>query len=243
MVDYYKVLDVPRTATTLEIKKAYRKLALKWHPDKNLERKDEAERKFKEISEAYEVLSDERKKKRYDLHGKEVLGGTVRTRYKHHHHHHRHPPPTTSAFTEDFGPGFTFSFRDPEDVFREFFGNDFSMNFFDTIFTPARRTPSSPVNYNPRADWTPGVYRYPGFDLSFAPFPDISRTGYGNFNRIFREPPQKPGVRKTTTSTRFANGKKIETRRIIENGVETVTVHEDGVLKSKSINGVPQGLF
>lgn len=58
MVDYYKVLEVNKNATTADIKKAYRKLALKWHPDKNPENQDEANRKFKEISEAYEVLSD-----------------------------------------------------------------------------------------------------------------------------------------------------------------------------------------
>lgn len=63
MVDYYKILDVNRSATPADIKKSYRKLALKWHPDKNPNNADEATRKFKEISEAYEVLSDEKKRK------------------------------------------------------------------------------------------------------------------------------------------------------------------------------------
>lgn len=58
MVDYYKVLEVNKNSTTADIKKAYRKLALKWHPDKNPDNQDESNRKFKEISEAYEVLSD-----------------------------------------------------------------------------------------------------------------------------------------------------------------------------------------
>lgn len=58
MVDYYRVLEVTRTASDGEIKKAYRKLALKWHPDKNPSNLDESNRKFREISEAYEVLSD-----------------------------------------------------------------------------------------------------------------------------------------------------------------------------------------
>ena len=55
---YYETLELKKTATDADIKKAYRKLALKWHPDKNPENKVEAEVRFKEISEAYEVLSD-----------------------------------------------------------------------------------------------------------------------------------------------------------------------------------------
>jgi curved DNA-binding protein len=64
--DYYKTLGVAKTASTKEIKSAYRKLARQWHPDVNPTRKKEAEEKFKEISEAYEVLSDPSKRKTYD---------------------------------------------------------------------------------------------------------------------------------------------------------------------------------
>ena len=65
--DYYKTLGVPKGASTDDIKKAYRKLARQYHPDVN--KKSDAEKKFKEINEAHEVLSDPEKRKRYDTVG------------------------------------------------------------------------------------------------------------------------------------------------------------------------------
>ena len=72
--DYYEVLGVSKNASDDEIKKAYRKLAVKYHPDKNPGSK-EAEEKFKEISEAHEVLSDKQKRARYDQFGHAGVGG------------------------------------------------------------------------------------------------------------------------------------------------------------------------
>ena len=72
--DYYEVLSVGREATAEEIKRSYRRLALKYHPDKNPDDK-EAEHKFKECAEAYEVLSDAEKRQRYDRYGHEGLRG------------------------------------------------------------------------------------------------------------------------------------------------------------------------
>lgn len=82
--NYYKILGVPRTATSKEIKTAYRKLALQWHPDKISDDsiKEEAEKKFQDIGEAYEVLSDDELRAKYDR-GEEVFenqgGGGHRT--------------------------------------------------------------------------------------------------------------------------------------------------------------------
>ncbi|KAK6152522.1 hypothetical protein DH2020_015157 [Rehmannia glutinosa] len=84
-VDYYKILQVDRSAKDDDLKKAYRKLAMKWHPDKNPNNKKEAEAKFKQISEAYDVLSDPQKRAVYDQYGEEGLMGQV-------------PPPGAGGF-------------------------------------------------------------------------------------------------------------------------------------------------
>eukprot|EP00316_Scyphosphaera_apsteinii_P004568 CAMPEP_0119317806 /NCGR_PEP_ID=MMETSP1333-20130426/44407_1 /TAXON_ID=418940 /ORGANISM="Scyphosphaera apsteinii, Strain RCC1455" /LENGTH=495 /DNA_ID=CAMNT_0007323857 /DNA_START=80 /DNA_END=1567 /DNA_ORIENTATION=- len=73
--DYYKILGVPRNANTKDIKKAFRKLSVQWHPDKNPDNKEEAEEKFKSIANAYSVLSDDEKRKVYDQFGEEGLKG------------------------------------------------------------------------------------------------------------------------------------------------------------------------
>ena len=71
--DYYKVLGVEKSSSNDEIKKAYRKLALKYHPDRNPSDKKRAEEKFKDISEAYAVLSDPEKRKQYDEFGTDAF--------------------------------------------------------------------------------------------------------------------------------------------------------------------------
>lgn len=70
--DYYEILEIPRTSDKESIKKAYRRLALKYHPDRNQDNK-EAENKFKQINEAYQVLSDDEKRSIYDKYGKSGL--------------------------------------------------------------------------------------------------------------------------------------------------------------------------
>ncbi|OBZ72501.1 DnaJ subfamily B member 4 [Grifola frondosa] len=133
--DYYTLLGVDKNANDDEIKKAYKKMALKWHPDRN-SGSEEASKKFKEISEAFEVLSDKQKRTIYDQFGEEGLkGGGV-------------PPPGAGGpggggfsgyggfpggaqtFTFTSGPGGSFgtggrggfSPTDPNKIFEQFFG-------------------------------------------------------------------------------------------------------------------------
>src|SRR5438552_3579683 len=73
--DYYEILGVTRTASADEIKRAYRRMAMKYHPDRADGDKSQAELKFKECAEAYEVLSDDNKRRRYDQFGHQGVQG------------------------------------------------------------------------------------------------------------------------------------------------------------------------
>ncbi|KAH7864967.1 hypothetical protein Vadar_000450 [Vaccinium darrowii] len=108
--DYYKILQVDRNSSDDDLKKAYRKLAMKWHPDKNPNNKKESEAKFKQISEAYDVLSDPQKRAIYDQYGEEGLKGQVP------------PPPPDAGGGGGGGASFRFHPRSADDIFSEFFG-------------------------------------------------------------------------------------------------------------------------
>ncbi len=132
--DYYDVLGVSKGASPDEIKKAYRKQALEWHPDKHKDGKEAAERRFKEINEAYQILSDPQKKAAYDQFGHSAFApgggfgpsagsgqggpfGQQTGRYG----------PFTYTYTTTGGPsassGFSgFDFGDPFEIFEQFFG-------------------------------------------------------------------------------------------------------------------------
>src|SRR3954464_15373150 len=97
MADYYAVLEVARTASDEEVKKSYRKLAMTYHPDRNNGAKD-AEEKFKEITEAYDVLRDPQKRAAFDRYGEAGLRGSGGAGF-----HHVDLSEALGIFMRDFG--------------------------------------------------------------------------------------------------------------------------------------------
>ncbi|XP_006893551.1 PREDICTED: dnaJ homolog subfamily B member 3 [Elephantulus edwardii] len=240
MVDYYEVLGVPLRASQEAIRKAYRKLALKWHPDKNPENKEEAERRFKQVAEAYEVLSDAKKREVYDRWGQTRTGGGggcgggCGGGGRH--------------FEDPFD--YVFTFRDPSEVFREFFGgrdhfsSDFCAGPFEGIFGCRR---SSRRGRNRRSSSLFSTFsEIPGFGGGFPTY-DAGPTSFGSMDgggrfsfSVSCGSGRTCNFKSVSTSTEILNGKKVTTKRILENGQERVEVEEDGKLKSLIINGREQ---
>lgn len=130
--DYYEVLGISKGVSADEIKKAYRKKALEWHPDKHSGDKTEAEKKFKEINEAYQVLSDPKKKQAYDQFGHSAFGpggaagrGATGNPFGGPSAGSGFGGPFTYTYTTRNNPsggGQAFDFGDPFDIFEQFFG-------------------------------------------------------------------------------------------------------------------------
>nr|KAG5697332.1 hypothetical protein BaRGS_004998 [Batillaria attramentaria] len=165
----------------------------------------------------------EKKREVYDRYGKDAVHG--------------------ASMEDDFAGGghvhhgnFHFHFRSPEEIFRDFFGTDdpFSRifgggmqtgNMFEQSFTGF---PSSSDGF---------------FSSSFFSADPFSSQGFAQFSSTsFGGPTGGGNFRSTSTSTKYVNGKKVVTKKVVENGVETVMVEEDGVLKSRMVNGVQQAL-
>lgn len=138
--DYYEILGVSRSATADDLKKAYRKQALEWHPDRN--KSPEAEGRFKEINEAYEVLSNSQKRQTYDQYGHSAFHAGASGRSS-------QGPSNYSYYSTGSNPfeNFNFgNFSDPFDIFAEFFGGG----------SPFSRQPQKP-HYSLKVDFMEAI--------------------------------------------------------------------------------------
>lgn len=224
--DYYEVLGVPRGSSDADIKKAYRKLALKWHPDKNPENPEEASIQFKKISEAYDVLSDPKKKDVYDRYGKEGLQG--------------------GGGGGDFGDhghfaGHGFHFRTADDIFKEFFGGQDPFAQFERMGSRGH----TPHGFGMQMG---GMFDDPFFSSGFggfgggSSFQSFGNMGGGSFSMSTSSSMGggMGGFSSSSTSTTIRNGKKITTKKVIQNGRETTTIEEDGRVVSHVVDGQEQ---
>ncbi|XP_045403614.1 sterile alpha motif domain-containing protein 13 isoform X1 [Lemur catta] len=193
MVNYYKVLGVPQNASSFDIKKAYHQLALQVHPDKNPENKEAAEEKFKQVAEAYAVLSDAKKRNDYDKsrgnHTKRENRRDGRDKkhleeewcFERPHHSFQDVLEDEDLFSGDY---FSIGHRDRD--------RRFCYSIFDV--TPILDTGFSTfVSLGSRSS--------PPTSETFVPF--VS-SGMGNFRLV-------------TTCSQIVNGKQIVTKKVIEN--------------------------
>jgi DnaJ-class molecular chaperone len=186
--DYYKILGLSRGAATEDdVKKAYRKMALKYHPDKN--KSAGAEEKFKEIAEAYEVLSDPKKRQVYDQYGEEGLKGGLGNNNN------------TNNMGSQNNTSFTYTFHgDPKATFAEFFGtnNPFAETFFNMHTAAAAGGPAGGGLFTENLD--------SGMDSMDDPFAFSSLGGGLGFGH---SPRGRPSARIHSTLVRAKKSPKI----------------------------------
>eukprot|EP00484_Ammonia_sp_Unknown_P017207 CAMPEP_0197029508 /NCGR_PEP_ID=MMETSP1384-20130603/8940_1 /TAXON_ID=29189 /ORGANISM="Ammonia sp." /LENGTH=255 /DNA_ID=CAMNT_0042458687 /DNA_START=100 /DNA_END=867 /DNA_ORIENTATION=- len=220
--DYYAILGVDKDADEKTIKKAYRKLAMKWHPDRNPDNTQEAEAKFKEIGQAYEVLSDPKKRKAYDHGG------------------------IDEVFT-DFGDIFdhfsAFDIFANDPFFQSFgfggFGNGFHQNQNQNNHTQNQHR--NHMNHNMFGG---SLFGADPFESMFASgFGGGGNDGFTSFtSSSFGGGGNGANVMSQSISTSIVNGKKITTKTMQKNGQTIVEKYENDQLVQKMINGQEQSL-
>lgn len=214
MQNYYELLGVPNNAAKSEVKRAYRRLALRWHPDKNPTNLLEASKRFKEICEAYEILFDDRKRRIYDD-----------ERYRRAFNHNKSNSTSSVNSHQSSVNSFNrFSFKPPHEIFREEFGDE-SPKYYESM--------DPPMNYCT-------CYHGPN-DMPHRNFMAFMRDPFTNMKINF---PEQPEVKKASAgeprdiivTTKIVDGRKIVTKKFRDNNGETILLYENGKLISKTFN-------
>jgi len=219
--DYYKILGISKGASDDDIKKAYRKLALKYHPDKNKEAG--AEEKFKEVAEAYEILSDPKKKEIFDKYGEDGLkmgGGGGQSGH---------------AGTGG-SPGYSYTWSgDPNETFRMFFGNS---NPFNVFFGQSGGAGGSDEDDNPAAagfGGFPGMFRFNNSSFGGPGGPGAGMhqqqmSGHGASKKKSQDPPIYHDLHVTLEDIASGTTKKMKISRKVLAADGRSTHLEDKVL-------------
>jgi DnaJ family protein B protein 6 len=228
--EYYKVLEVSEDCDQDQIKKAYKKLALKWHPDKNPGNVKAAEEKFKEIGEAYSVLSDPDKRKKYDKYGTTEFDAEVDedNNYSGNTGYNENPQEKYKDIFEKFGfstgggskttfkktgNGYqrtTFSYDRAEQLFRDVFGEDFGGSGFGRMNESGKQKvyEDPDEEFMNRPSMFSSLFKSSNTRSIFSD--DSGFSGFGGTRSIGTGGRSGGGVsRMTSTSTIIRNGKKV----------------------------------
>ncbi|KAJ8279845.1 hypothetical protein COCON_G00069110 [Conger conger] len=236
MTDYYCILGVCRNVPLEDIRQAYRQSALRWHPDQNLTNRAEAELRFRELSEAYEVLSDPVKRTNYDSFGIQAVGHQCGS----------------------------FSFRSPMDVFSDFFGGQdpfgnkgMAMPMCNmglpTMQMPGFSHGLSGVSMSSSSFKSTSGGMPTGFGAMHTGL-GAMHTGIGmpqpcggamhgqSFNSFSSGIGgcSVGGRQSVSTSTCTVNGKQVMTKKITTDGVIREEIYENGILTSVKVDGKEQ---
>ncbi|KAH6916015.1 hypothetical protein BKA70DRAFT_476568 [Coprinopsis sp. MPI-PUGE-AT-0042] len=248
----YETLEVPATATTEEIRKAYKKRALKTHPDRlgptvTPEEKKSAEEQFRQVNQAYEILTDAEKRKEYDIHGQwpPPTSAPRPSQSRHRAHvYEEHDDPFSHPFFHNHNPDpfRSFAFTDPFTLFESIFGNAGPRPSGNPTFTTTSFFPNEPFIHVQRQHDSEmnGFMSFPPMGGIFGSLSGgISTGGFGG--QTFGVGSSGGQWASESFSTQTINGvtQTVHTKRDFEGNEHVTRIHGDG-REVYTINGIEQ---